>query len=622
MEINIDNLKSLNPDTIYDNLITIFDKIYNEYIFGCFSVSKYREIVIKEIKVSQDQYNGKEKYEYYIRERVTNRIRNHLHKIIKDEPFLQKLLNTYIDTKCFNYNDYNEASSNIERLSDYLSSCNYVPTPDIIEYLLNNNNNFKTIIKTIFNKHKQAIINGYVDTLFDNYLLIQGIDVYCYLNNIHVNSKDNNLEDETEEYDKSTVDALNAYLIDIKNIPILSKEEEYDLALRVKNGDMNARNEFIERNLKLVVFVAKKYASNRSQLLELIGEGNIGLIKAVSKFDPKRGVKFSTYGVWWIRQAICMSLFQINNSMKIPANKYYKLQEFKKIYDGCDEVPNITDKLEYTAKEMNISLKEAKLLYRLQCDPVSINSKAREDTGDELEATISSDESLPEEIYENKVLRMYLDEIIDTSNISKRDKEILRYRFGLTDGILHKLSEIATRYNVTRERVRQIEGEVLRKMRRNKRTKALAEYTDNPDVALERLNELNAMSARKRNASRKSTTSMEHDNLYEKSSMLLKVLPNGDLDKKILIDVANLVDISKLKRLFDDSEQLAMLKSLNNIEALIILLRLGYINDHKYNFLEISKILDVNESVVLRTFRDVLGTYYNHDDTFINNMKR
>ena len=631
MEINSTNLNNLSPETIYENYKTIFDQIYNDYIFGCFSLSKYTEIVLKEIKISQKQYNGKEKYENYIKKAVTNRILNHLSKILNDETFAQKLISTYIDKKCNNFSNYQKCLDNIDKISNYVSQCNYVPTPDLILYLLNNNSNFMTMIKTIFNKHKHAITNGYMDELFDNYLIVQSIETYCNINNITIKESASKYEEEFKEQNKADLESLDAYLLEIGNIPVLSREEEHDLAVKAQNGDNKARQKFIESNLKLVVAVAKKYANNSSQMLELIGEGNIGLMTAVDKFDPNRGIKFSTYGVWWIRQAICMSFFNTSKTIRLPSNKYYALSKFNKIYSEIEDNSEITNKLAYIAKKMNISLKRATELYNLNFDTISINTKLFNDSDDELEAIIPSNDLTPEEVYADKMLRPYLEEIIETSNIKERDKNILRYRYGFTDGNFHTLGEVGKIYNVTRERIRQIESSALKKIRRNKRTKALAEYTDSPEQSLRNLNKLNNLGARKNhilqkdihyNVPKQTNDISQTVETKAKEILLLQVLPENGLDKNIYMRVIDLVKINELQTIFNNSEPLATLKTLDATSALIILLRLGYIDGKKYNLIEICKILNVNEALVLNTFRDVLGQFYNYDEKLISNVKK
>lgn len=631
MEINITNLNSLNPETIYENYKTIFDQIYNEYIFGCFSMSKYLEIVMKEIKISQTQYTGKEKYDNYIRKAVANRIKTHLSKILNDETFAQKLISEFVNKKCSNYSNYQRCLSNIDKISNYASQCNYVPTPDLILYLINNNSNFNTMIKTIFNKHKRAITNGYLDELFDNYLIIQAIETYCNIFNININENISKYEEEIEEPNKADLESLDAYLIEIGKIPVLSREEEHNLAIKAQNGDMKARQKFIESNLKLVVTVAKRYARNSSQMLELIGEGNVGLMTAVDKFDPNRGIKFSTYGVWWIRQAICLSFFQTNRAIRLPGNKYYALLKFNKLYSEIEDNTNITNKLAYIAKEMNISLKRATELYNLKHDTISINTKLKDDSDDEIEDIIASDDLTPEEVYANKMLKSYLAEIIETSNVKERDKEVLKYRYGFIDNRFHTLNEVGQRYNVTRERIRQIEGSALKKIRRHKKTRELAEYTDNPDRSLKNLDRLNALSARKRiireqdleyPEKTKSSPQIPINLLNEKEALLLKVLPKNNLNREIYMKVVPLVDVKELSTIFNNSEPIATFKSLEMTQVLIILLRLGYLNGRKYNFIEISKILDIDEKYVLRTLRDTLGAYYNYDESFINNKKK
>ncbi len=623
MEISINNLNNYTPDMIYHNFKTLFNDIYDEYVFGCFTYKKYEEIVIKEIQISQREYKGREKYEIYIKNKVTNRIKNHLSKILNDETFSQKLISTFIDSKCNNFTNYRSAINNIDKISNYVSRCNYVPTPDLILYLLNNNTNFLAMINTIFTRHKKAILAGYTDELFDSYIIIQALDAYCNIKNIEIKERPSEISNTIR--DKSSLDTIDAYLMEISNFPVLSREEEQTLASRIKNGDNEARKKFTECNLKLVVNIAKKYASSSEQLLELIGEGNIGLLTAIDKFDPSKGIKFSTYGVWWIRQAICMSFYKNGRTIRLPSNKYYNVLKFKKIYDDSENIQNIDNRIACVAKKMGISEQKAIELYKLQFDVMSINSKVDDENDDELGETIASNDPIPEEIYENKMLRIYLEKIIDTTNIKERDKDALKYRYGFIDGEFHTLGETGKRYNLTRERIRQIELSALKKLRRNKLTKGMAEYTDNPDVAIKNLERLNNLGAKRKRITKNELSFQEPKKDIEalkKERLLLSIISEKELDRCNYINVVNLIKEKELMKALDYKQLLTTVKILSATQGLILLLRYGYINGKQYNLIEICKILNVTEDIVLNTFRDVIGPLDNYFKSANTNHKK
>ena len=641
MEITVSNILDFSPEAIYVKYNAILSGIYDEYVFGTFSMSKYKEIVLKETKVSQTQYRGRENYRDYIAKTVTRRVTNHLHKILNDEPFAEKLLMEFISKKCTESKGYSSSVDNIYRITNYLNACSYIPTPDLIIYLLNNNSRFNNSIRAIFTEHKKTITSGKIDEITDNYLIIQGIEMYCVSNNIEI--KENNIDEEkTDDGNKELLSATDAYLKDISKYPVLSKEEEYALAIKAQSGDEKARNKFIESNLRLVVNVAKKYTNKTTQILDLIQDGNLGLITALNKFKPELGFKFSTYAIWWIKQAIYVSLAQNSKSFVVPTDKYYEIQKFKRIFEECDNYDSLTERLAEVARRMKITPKKARDLYGMNIDVISLHAKIDNDKDYEVADIIASDEPLPEDIYIDKMLIKYIKDLLENANIKERDKEIIKMRFGFTDGKPHTLEEVGHKFNVTRERIRQIEVKVLKILRSNKDTRSLAIYMDNPDIALKNLDRLKRMAYKKRNISSSDLEYQEPKTeekeiapivqtdekeiapivqIDEKEALLLSILPEKGLDKNRYAKVLDLIDIDVLKTIFNNPEPLRTFKSLDATTVLIVMLRLGYINNKKYNFLEISKILDVKDLDVISTLRDTLGAYYNYNMTYLENIE-
>jgi len=272
-------------------------------------------------------------------------------------------------------------------------------------------------------------------------------------------------------------DPVRMYLKEIGRVPLLTPEEEIELAKRIEQGDEEAKRRLAEANLRLVVSIAKRYVGRGMLFLDLIQEGNLGLIKAVEKFDYRKGYKFSTYATWWIRQAITRAIADQARTIRIPVhmvetiNKLIRvsrqlLQEY-----GRDPTP------EEIAKEMNISEEKVREILKIAQEPVSLETPIGEEEDSHLGDFIEDQEArAPAEEASFTMLREQLDEVLTT--LTDREQKVLRLRFGLDDGRARTLEEVGQRFGVTRERIRQIEAKTLRKLRHPSRSKKLKDYLD------------------------------------------------------------------------------------------------------------------------------------------------
>lgn len=259
------------------------------------------------------------------------------------------------------------------------------------------------------------------------------------------------------------MEALKLYIKDIRNIPLLTPEEELKVARRVRRGDARARRLMIRSNLRLVINIAKQYARFGVPLLDLIEEGNLGLMKAVSKFNPRLGYRFSTYAAWWIKQHVTRALADQGKTVRIPVYMVETLSRFRKVQERLTHRYRRKPKISETARAMRLSVSKIKELMQMDQGTTSLDQPV----GDEGEASVVDlleDKSNASQARINELLRGERVEHL-LSRMSLRERQILELRFGLKGGEVHTLNEAAKRFNITRERVRQIEAAALKKLR-------------------------------------------------------------------------------------------------------------------------------------------------------------
>ncbi len=272
-------------------------------------------------------------------------------------------------------------------------------------------------------------------------------------------------------------DPVKIYLKEIGRVPLLSAEEEIELAQRVSQGDVYAKKRLSEANLRLVVSIAKRYVGRGMQFLDLIQEGNLGLIKAVEKFDYMKGYKFSTYATWWIRQAITRAIADQARTIRIPVHMVETITKVKKVSstllheNGREATP------EEVAERLKLPLERVREIIRISQDPVSLETPTGEEEDSHLGDFIPDEDApAPAEAASLTLLKEQLNDVLDT--LTEREAKVLRLRFGLEDGRQRTLEEVGREFNVTRERIRQIEAKALRKLRHPSRSKKLKDFLD------------------------------------------------------------------------------------------------------------------------------------------------
>ena len=272
-------------------------------------------------------------------------------------------------------------------------------------------------------------------------------------------------------------DPVKVYLKEIGRVPLLTPEEEIELAERMAKGDPYARKRLSEANLRLVVSIAKRYVGRGMQFLDLIQEGNLGLIKAVEKFDHTKGFKFSTYATWWIRQAITRAIADQARTIRIPVHMVETINKVKKVSSQLLHENGHEPSAEEIAERLDMPVDKVREIMRVAQEPVSLETPIGEEEDSHLGDFIPDEEApIPAEAASQTLLKEQLADVLKT--LTPREEKVLRLRFGLEDGRPRTLEEVGKEFNVTRERIRQIEAKALRKLRHPSRSKKLRDFLD------------------------------------------------------------------------------------------------------------------------------------------------
>lgn len=275
----------------------------------------------------------------------------------------------------------------------------------------------------------------------------------------------------------SIEDPVRMYLKEIGKVPLLSAEREIELAKRMEEGDEDAKKELAEANLRLVVSIAKRYVGRGMLFLDLIQEGNLGLIKAVEKFDYHKGYKFSTYATWWIRQAITRAIADQARTIRIPVHMVETINKLIRVSRQLLQELGREPLPEEIAKELDMPVERVREILKISQEPVSLETPIGEEEDSHLGDFIQDDNvPVPAEAAAQTLLKEQLDEVLDT--LTERERKVLRLRFGMNDGRARTLEEVGKEFDVTRERIRQIEAKALRKLRHPSRSRKLRDYLD------------------------------------------------------------------------------------------------------------------------------------------------
>ena len=328
--------------------------------------------------------------------------------------------------------------------------------------------------------------NEQMDLIFE-YLEANGVDVLRVTeDDALLDNEDMHMEEEEVDLENidlsvpegvSIEDPVRIYLKEIGKVPLLSAEEEIELAKRMENGDQAAKKRLAEANLRLVVSIAKRYVGRGMLFLDLIQEGNLGLIKAVEKFDYTKGYKFSTYATWWIRQAITRAIADQARTIRIPVHMVETINKLIRVSRQLLQELGREPTPEEIAEEMNMPVDRVREILKISQEPVSLETPIGEEEDSHLGDFIKDDNvPVPADAAAFTLLKEQLEEVLGT--LTEREQKVLTLRFGLEDGRARTLEEVGKEFNVTRERIRQIEAKALRKLRHPSRSRKLKDYLE------------------------------------------------------------------------------------------------------------------------------------------------
>ena len=588
MGFGLKKINSMTDEEIYDSLSSLIWELYEKYSYLNLSKKDYKKLVMSVIKQTKETYNGRIDYNIYL----SNNLKQELSKILlvrlNNDKYSFNIIDNYINKNIqgsYQYADSIEKFNNIHR---FLNKYNYSITPDVIIKLFNNNKIFTSIIKTIFNYNYNVIITGKIDDYIEDTTLLLVLDIYCAYNNIEIKDKE-----ELEDDAILKGDSVHQYLQEISKIPLLSVEQEKELGIRLANKDKKARQRLIEANLRLVIRMAKKSQGRGLDFLDLIQEGNIGLINAVEKFDVSLGYKFSTYATWWIRQAIDRAIYDKGKNIRIPVHLNEQISRLNTVSRVLEKELGRTPSIEEVAKKMRISVTRAEELSKVDQDTVSLSAPVGEDEDSELGDFIPSEEKGPDDIVLNGMLRKYLDEIIDSINASEREKYIIRLRYGFIDGDEHTLESIGAEFGITRERIRQLEAKTLNKIRMHRKTKDLAVYTDNEEYCAKRLSEYKKTDG----------------SFLSKNQKFLEGFRKTPKVKETIVEDITKEDYLKARELLENPLFNKLTNVLSYDEAIMVSLKLGFVNNKVYSTEQIAKLFNKDTEEVRKITTKALLTY-------------
>ncbi len=446
-------------------------EVYKKYNF--IEKNQYEKIVALTLKtITKKILNEKIYIGQFFKKNLIKHIRVYIMNLLQSNESAIELIESYL--KSNHSENYNDAFNQLIR---FFVEFDFVPTIDLCFKLLENSK-INDIIGNIVTSNIELIKKQELNGVFSYDAAINLIEAYCMVNDITI---DDEFKQSTLQNDIKIDDGIRLYIQDVMSKgSILSKEEERELFLRLKNGEKKVKNIIVEKNLRLVISIAKRHVGHGLEFLDLIQEGNLGLMHAVDKFSLDKNCKFSTYATWWIEQYVKRAIMDKSSNIRVPIHMHDDLNKLKRLNGGMDNID-----VDAISETSGLSKSRIKELTRIQYVTLSLNEAINNEDDTELEDFIpSSDTSVEEKVIDDTLFKSELFKLFDECGLTEREKLIVVLRFGLQDGKIRKLEEVGKIINCTRERVRQIEVKALKKLRNPRYAKKLLSYADNPDEAL------------------------------------------------------------------------------------------------------------------------------------------
>ncbi len=467
-KITKNNISVENKDFIA-MLMPLINSFYKKVNYLNISPEEIAELVVSELNKTMHEQHDDVSFTEIVKAQIKLIFIKKIKEQLNNPLQAASLINTFINKTFKNVSTSEEELKNINKLATFFESFDYTPDFDILSKLIEQNEKLSRALQMVVAKHKRQITSGGLSDLFDNNSTASIIEGYCLINNIEIRESNDSYKysdyEEGKEFEKIEYDdessfrevgSLEAYFREVNNHKPFSAEEQKDLARRAKHGDVKARQMLIESNLKLAVKMAFKYRFSNVPLIDLIQEGNIGLIKAADRYDPDMGCNFSTYAIWWIRQGITRYISNKSRNIRIPVHLDAMITKYKQTCRDLEGKLNRKPTLPEIARAMHISLAKVIKLDNFRQDTLSINKIIGSEDDTELEHFIADSDQGLEEKFIQKALASDVRKLFEKCNLSDREKEVLILRFGFCDERVYRLEEIGQMYNVTRERIRQI----------------------------------------------------------------------------------------------------------------------------------------------------------------------
>ena len=472
---------NMTDDEVFSSLLPTIKNIYKAFKYTGISFDDYSDIVLDEIS----EMDGKVE-ETVFKNKLKKRMNNEVSKMLTDSDTASRIISSYLDVKVPKVDSYESAMKAFKKLDSFFSKYDFFMGRELLIDLLSNNEKFSSMTSYILKEKEKDIALGKSEDIFDSDFLIYTVKTYFELHGMPIKEREEEID--MIGFDSSSdLDIVSLYINEL-NAPLLSEDEEKALLVKIKQGDMEAREKFIESNLRLVVSVAKKFLGRGVPFLDLVQEGNLGLMKAIDKFDLSYDVRFSTYAVYRIKMFVSRAIADQSRNIRVPISRQDELYSYMTKIDNLEKKFGMNLSVDEISMMLGKNVDKIRELESLKNDTVSINALVGKDNDTELGEFLSTSESIEDEVIDSFLPEQIM-ELLKKSKLSEREKDVLLSRFGIGRSHVWQLKELSKKYGVSKAWIGQVELNALEKLRRLKSIEQFSVYMDNPDLALRNLEE-------------------------------------------------------------------------------------------------------------------------------------